>query len=628
MLDHELVLKCNELCLIGKEHSFAAQNESGLFARDTRFLSELSLTLGDLSLEVLTMQEISPTHLRIYSTNMRRTDALQPHEIVVVTNLILGTELTVNMTAHNYSRIAFASPMTLLVAADFLDMFEVRGIARVDSVVPQPIVREGAGCALSALASDGVMLTTTVAWSGDPAVRSWGEDISGVELIWQLDLAAGDMATHEVVITPVPHGAPFVMPPLDDPQHLFTTAAPFATGDSELDDYLNSSDRDLALLQTSFPEGAIPAAGIPWFIAPFGRDSMITCLQTMHRYPYRAQSALWVLASLQGEKIDPYREEQPGKIAHEMRYGELSRRGRIPHTPYYGSIDATPLFLMTLVACDAVLQDDAFFAEMRPHAERAFAWIEQYGDLDGDGLIEFAGKQEDAAHISQQGWKDSFDSLHFADGREVKGPIALVEPQAYVYAAYAGYAEALARRGEDDSAFRARAERLREVIERLFWMEDVGFYAQALDGDKQPVDAISSNAGHVLFCGVPSEEHATSVAARLAQPDMNGGWGIRTLSSEMATYNPISYHNGSVWPHDVSLGMMGLYRYGHIEQAQTIARQLVKLAGYDPRRRLAELYGGYADDGNGPVPYPVSCSPQAWAAGAGMLVAQVLTRQL
>lgn len=625
MLDHEYVLKCNELCLIGKEHSFATQNESGLFARDTRFLSELSLTLGDLSLEVLTMQEISPTHLRIYSTNMRPTAVLQPHELVIVTDLMLGTQLTVSMAAHNYSRTRITSPMTLIVAADFLDMFEVRGIARIDSVVPQPIVREDTGCTLSARASDGVTLTTNIAWTGDPVVRAWGEEVSAVELAWPLDLAAGEMQGQQVSITPVPYGAPFVMPPSDDPQHLFTTAAPFVTGDSLLDDYLNRSDRDLAVLQTSFPEGVIPAAGIPWFIAPFGRDSMITCLQTMHRYPYRAQSALRVLASLQGEKIDPYREEQPGKIAHEMRYGELSRRGRIPHTPYYGSVDSTPLFLMTLVACDAVLQDDAFFAEMRSHAERAFAWIENYGDLDGDGLIEFAGTQDDAAHISQQGWKDSFDSLHFADGRDVKGPIALVEPQAYVYAAYAGYADALARRGEDDTAYRARAEQLRETIERLFWMEDVGFYAQALDGDKQPVDAISSNAGHVLFCGVPSQEHADRVAERLAQPDMNGGWGIRTLSSEMATYNPISYHNGSVWPHDVSLGMMGLFRYGHIDQAQTIARQLVKLAGYDSRLRLAELYGGYADDGNGPVPYPVSCSPQAWAAGAGMLVAEVLS---
>ena len=624
MLNSDLTLKHNELCLIGKQHSFAAQNERGLFARDTRYLSDLSLQLGDVPLETVTIQELAADRVRIYATNMQPLVQHQPHEIAIVTNLTLGTTLQVDVTVHNYGRAPFAAPLSITVAADFQDMFTVRGLAAIDPVTPQPASIDAESAVLSAVASDGVVLATSVSWSSLATVAIGSTPEAGIALTWPCDLPAGAMQRDQLDIAPVPPGAALTALPDTDPHHLFTTATPFASGDADLDRFLNQCDRDLATLQTSFPAGVMPAAGIPWFIAPFGRDSLIVALQSLHRYPWRAQQTLRVLASLQGEKVDPYREEQPGKILHEMRYGELSRRGSIPHTPYYGSIDATPLFVMTLAACDAALPDDAFFDEMRQPAERAFVWIEEYGDLDGDGLIEFAGDAADLAHIAQQGWKDSADSLHFADGREVGGPIALIEPQAYVYAAYAGYAAALERRGEDASAYLAKAERIRDAIEQQFWLEDVGYYAQALDGHTQPVDSIASNAGHVLYCGVASQEHADRVAERLAAVDMNGGWGIRTLSTQMSTYNPLSYHNGSVWPHDVSLAMAGLAAYGHEEQAKVLARQLVKLGGFDPRLRLAELYGGYADDGAGPVPYPVSCSPQAWAAGAGLLVAQVL----
>ena len=625
MLQNELMLKNNELCLVGKAHSHAVENESGLYARDTRFLSELDLTLGDLELELLTTQQLSGSELRIVSTNMRPYGDMQPHEVLVTIDLALTSTLEVSIHVENFSRYPLDAVMNLVAASDFRDMFDVRGMTPPERIAPQEPGIEPGDATLRARASDGIELRTHIRWSGDAiAVATPADDASRITLTDHVQLAHSQARDLRVTIQPQPSDAPVVATPSDDPYHLYTTAQPYATGDSELDRFLNQCDADLALLQTSFPQGVIPAAGVPWFICPFGRDSMITSLQAMRRYPYRAQEALRVLAGLQGREYNTFKEEQPGKIPHEMRYGEMARLGQVPHAPYYGSIDSTPLFLMTLAACDDTLPDDAFFAEMRPHAERAFAWIETDGDLDGDGLIEFAGKQQDNTHISQQGWKDSFDSLHFADGREVSGPIALVEPQAYIYAAYAGYSRALERRGEDGSAYAAKAERIRDAIETQFWLEDAGFYAQALDGNKQPVDAISSNAGHVLFCGVASQEHADRVAERFARPDMNGGWGIRTLSADMATYNPMAYHNGSVWPHDVSLAMKGLHHYGHQDQAATIARQLVKLASYDPRYRLAELYSGFADTGNGPVPYPVSCSPQAWAAGAGMLIAQVL----
>lgn len=624
MLGHNLTLKCNELCLIGNRASQSNQSGSGLYARDTRFLSDLSLDLGDDSpVELLSLEELSAATARLTFTNMVPISDMQPHQLLVEVMLTLTTGLEVNLAIQNYSGSAIALTPCVGIDADFRDMFDVRGMPPVETLTLQAPEMSAIGATLGAIASDGSMLHTRLHWDAGhaPTVAPSG---TGLSVCWPITLAAGDRFVTSLRIEPMPHGQPLAAPPANDPQHLFTVGPRFATGDPDLDRFLNKCDNDLATLQTSFPEGVIAAAGIPWFIAPFGRDSLITALQTMHRYPHRAQSTLRVLAQLQGEKIDPFREEQPGKIAHEMRYGEMARTGQIPHTPYYGSIDSTPLFVMTLAACDAVLPDVAFFTELLPHAERAFTWIEQYGDMDGDGLIEFAGLSPDATHISQQGWKDSFDSLHFADGREVTGPIALIEPQAYVYAAYAGFADACDRHGLDATPYRTKAEALRQTIEDTFWLEDAGFYAQALDGTKQPVDAISSNAGHLLFCGVPGPERAALVARRLAEPDMNSGWGIRTLSTRMATYNPMSYHNGSVWPHDVSLIMAGLYRYGHTEFARELARQLIHLASFDPCNRLAELYCGFADDGHAPVPYPVSCSPQAWAAGAGMLIAQVL----
>jgi glycogen debranching enzyme len=346
----------------------------------------------------------------------------------------------------------------------------------------------------------------------------------------------------------------------------------------------------------------------------------------MHAYPGRIASTLHLLASLQGEKDDAWREEEPGKILHEMRYGDMARSGQAPHNPYYGSIDSTPLFVMTFAQYYLWHQDEALYDELVPNVRRALEWIETRGDLDGDGLIEFAAKASDSVHISQQGWKDSFDSLHFADGREVDGPIALVEVQGYVYAAYAWLAEAARQRGDGPWAgeLAARSERIRSLVEDRFWMDDVGYYAQALDGAKQQVDAISSNPGHLLFCGLPSEDRATRVARMMESPELNCGWGIRTLGTSMGTYNPLSYHNGSIWPHDSSLAMAGLARYGYQDLAESLVLGLIALSRFAPRNRLAELYCGFPlaeDIGpiNYPVNYPVSCIPQAWAAATGLL---------
>jgi glycogen debranching enzyme len=382
------------------------------------------------------------------------------------------------------------------------------------------------------------------------------------------------------------------------------------------------------MLQTSFPHGRLTAAGIPWFVAPFGRDSLIAGLQTLHIAPGYATDTLRTLAALQGDTTDAFREEEPGKILHEMRYGEMARLGEIPHTPYFGSVDATPLFVMLFAETVRWTADEAFYRELLPNVQRALEWIERCGDRDGDGLVEYTTLTADAAHIAHQGWKDSHDSLHDIAGRPCSGTIALVEVQGYVHAAYRWLSELAELYGDASWAadLRARSERIRCLVEEQFWLPDAGYYAQALDEEKDAVAAISSNSGHLLYCGLPSVERGRAVAARLRQADLDSGWGVRTLAAGMAAYNPMSYHNGSVWPHDNSLIAAGLARYGEVGGLERIASALFSAAERLPDRRLPELYCGFPRDEHAaaPVPYPVSCSPQAWAAGAAPLLVRAM----
>ncbi len=372
----------------------------------------------------------------------------------------------------------------------------------------------------------------------------------------------------------------------------------------------------------------MPAAGIPWFVAPFGRDSLIVGLQTLHLRPESALGTLQVLATLQGNEVVRETEEEPGKILHEMRYGEMARAREIPHRPYYGTVDATPLFAW-LVAEAALWTGDAeVWRRFKPHAERALQWCEEYGDLDGDGLIEYSTATQSSAHISHKVWKDSHDSLHYPDGRPVTGLIAAVEVQGYLFAAYDRLAIAAGQFGDVEWGqwLRERAEAVRATVESQFWLEDEGYYAQALNGEKQPIGSISSNPGHLLFAGLPAPERAQRVAARMISSDLDSGWGLRTLSAASASYNPMSYHNGSVWPHDNSLAIAGLYRYGLANEGARLVDGLLAAATADPKLRLPELYCGFprGDADTAPVAYPVSCSPQAWAAGALPLIVRAM----
>jgi glycogen debranching enzyme len=357
----------------------------------------------------------------------------------------------------------------------------------------------------------------------------------------------------------------------------------------------------------------------------FGRDALLTSLQLLAVNPGLALETLETLAGLQGSRQDPWRDEEPGKIVHEVRRGELAGAGVIPQTRYYGTVDATPLFVLLFAMHFEWTADRRFAERLLPNVTAALEWIDRHGDIDGDGFVEYLCRSPLGS--ANQGWKDSPDSVVHTDGRQAVGPIALSEVQGYAYMAkvrVAGVFEAL---GDRTAAARLRAEAvaLRRRFDAAFWMEDEGCFAMALDGDKRQVRTVTSNPGHCLYSGIVEDDKAELLARRLVQPDMFSGWGIRTMSATAAAYNPMSYHNGSVWPHDTALIAAGLYRSGFVEPADRVAAALFDAASHSRDLRLPELFGGFSRRAaGGPVAYPTACAPQAWAAGAPFLILQAM----
>ena len=403
-------------------------------------------------------------------------------------------------------------------------------------------------------------------------------------------------------------------------------APKLVTDDEVLQEAYDQALVDLgALLMDDGSGRSILAAGLPWFMAIFGRDSLISAYQTLLLGPRLAQDTLAILARYQATAVNDFRDAQPGKIPHEIRRGELSVLDQMPHSRYYGTADATPLFLVLLSEVYRWTGDLEFIKTLLPAARWALEWIDRYGDLDGDGFVEYERRTQHG--LRNQGWKDSNDSIVFADGQLASGPIALCEVQGYVYDAKLRLAELLTLTGDEagGAALRKAAEDLRRRFEDAFWMPEYGFYALALDGRKRRVDSIVSNAGHCLWSGIVAPERAAQIAERLTAPDMFTGWGIRTMSSEMRAYNPISYHNGSVWPHDTCLAAAGLARYGFDREAGTILRGLIDATDHLPRHRLPEVFGGFARRRRGfPPAYPTANAPQAWATGAVVLAVRLL----
>jgi glycogen debranching enzyme len=387
-------------------------------------------------------------------------------------------------------------------------------------------------------------------------------------------------------------------------------------------EWLGKSRSDLALLTTRMETGPYPYAGIPWFSTAFGRDAIITAWQILWFEPSLAKGVLRYLAAHQAQERSAFRDSAPGKIMHETRKGEMPALGEVPFGRYYGGVDTTPLFVALADAYQARTGDDRLIDELWPALERAMHWIEHDGDSDGDGLIDYARGQDSG--LSNQGWKDSEDSVFHADGRYPSGPIALVEVQGYAFAAYRGMARLAERRGEigQGMLWRQKAQRLREKVETLFWMEERGYYGIAVDGQGQLCRVLSSNPGHLLFCGLPTPERARKVSDQLLSGAFNSGWGLRTLAAGEARFNPISYHNGSVWPHDTALCVMGLSRYGERDGVVKLTADLFETASR-MGMRLPELFCGFPrSPGEPPVAYPVACLPQAWAAGSVFMMLQ------
>jgi glycogen debranching enzyme len=643
LVDDHVVLKHGELYVVcGPDGDIRtdARND-GLYFRDMRHLSQMRLAVDGWPLDLLSDSADAIDRQTLYLTNATGGTHFEAvaRSLAIIRDRTLDGALVERVSFTNHSRDVLSLTVRMALAADFRDAFDIRGFAAADE---PPTVRAkavGNRFDLQRDTPDGFHYRTCIAVTPRPTgatvpTRAEGTPEARIELTHVITLAPGGSTTIEYRITPeVLDGAgerqlPIRLATGDDPVRESPRFTTVATSNEVFDSVLHRSIDDLSGLVTPLPGGqTIVAAGLPWYVAPFGRDSLIVGRQLLPFNPSFLAGALRFLASVQGERDDPSRDEQPGRIVHEVRFGDLSRRGVIPFSRYYGTVDATPLFLLMLTEYLDWTGDDALFDALRPNVERALEWIATSGDSNGDGFVEY--QRRAGGGLSNQGWKDSHDSLEHVDGSAVNGPISLIEVQGYVYAAKIGLARHLERRGEHERAAEllADAERLRDQINDRFWMPEHDYYAEALDGDGRQLAGIASNPVHLLACGVPDDRQAAAIVARAFAPDMFSGWGIRTLAASMPHYNPVSYHRGSVWPHDNGFALWGLRRNFAIQPLERLATALFDAAAYVPRQRLPELISGFTREGTPseiPIAYPISCSPQAWAAGVPLVIVETL----
>jgi glycogen debranching enzyme len=620
----------SSFCISSGSGDMVPGSPHGLFFQDTRFLSRLQLEVNESLPEPLAAAITDPFSA-VVACRTRPTVGKADSHLLIFRSRWIGRGMREDIEVRNFGDEPAYCSLTLTVDSDFANLFEVKegrptapGDRSVEANartityrIQRGSVRRGVRIEFgdgATIAGDRVTFEVIV-----PAEGSWSTCIQVSPIIDEEPIEPRYKCGESVDrSTPVQRLArwrrqiPILQTDYDDLREVVTRSA-----------------EDLGALRIfdpDHPERAVIAAGAPWFMTLFGRDSLITSWFALIVDPELALGVLQTLARFQGEKVDPRNDEEPGRILHEMRFGESATLSLGSGRIYYGSADATPLFVMLLGELRrwGLARDDV--DELLPHADRAIEWIETHGDKDGDGYVEYQRMSDRG--LQNQGWKDSWDGVRFANGDIARAPIALCEVQAYVYSAYLARAHFATEVGDATTStlYREKAADLKHRFNRDFWLPDKGWFAIGLDQDKRPIDSLTSNMGHCLWAGIVEPELAAEVADRLTSPELFTGWGIRTLGRNMGGYNPISYHCGSVWPHDNAIAAAGLMRYGFVEQSQKLMMAMID-AAMSQGGRLPELFSGL-DRHEFPtvVSYPTSCSPQAWAAAAPLLFLRTMLR--
>lgn len=624
-----ILMEGTTFCIADARGDVGAQRASGLFVRDTRILSIWRLTLSGHRLDTLRVHHESP-HKAIFLVSSPSGPDRDDSELVISRRRFVGDGMREDVIIRNPSRVPTNVELELEVDADFADLFEVKD-GRIDKIDRPRFVPGENEIDLSVVRADsefGVTIESDRAAATHPGGLRWTVELGGYEM-WSTTLQVVPRMRGERIEPHHQFGtAPEHAEPVRRRREFHKNAPSLETADRDLLDVLACSLEDLATLRIfdpDQPDSPVIAAGAPWFMALFGRDSLLTSMMLLPIDTSLVVGTLTTLGAHQGRDVDPSTEEAPGRILHELRFGPSGTLALGGKNAYYGTADATPLFVMAvgeLLRWQPSLVTDDLVAQ----ADRALEWMLTFGGHDGTGFITYARSTERG--LANQGWKDSWDGVNFADGTLAQAPVALVEVQAYAYAAYLARADVAAAAGDDrlSAEWRNRAVNLRRVFNETFWIPDKEWYAVGLDGDGAPIDALTSNIGHCLWTGIADDDKAASVVNHLLSPEMFTGWGIRTLSSDMGAYNPMRYHNGTVWPHDTAICAAGIARYGYMRQAQQVAVGLLDAAAFF-NGRLPELFGGFArHDIPFPVPYPAACSPQAWAAAAPMALLSTLLR--
>ena len=614
-------------------------SEKGLYFRDTRMISSYAITLNGEPWELLNAAAVIYFACQTFLTNSAfddETGEVPRHTVAMQIGRTIDDGLHEDFDLTNHGDRAIRLRLELKISSDFADLFEVRKDSRARR-----------GSARSEWSADESSLTTTFENGSFRRglilrTRNASSPVSYANgaLVFDISLEAG-ASWHVCLVhtfddrdgeTEAPSHCVEAVAESEPAKRLgrwVKNVTKVESSNEELYRLFRRGVEDIAALR--LPIGGkddlsfVPAGGVPWFAAMFGRDSLIASLQTLHIFPDFARGTLDLLGSTQAHERDDFRDAEPGRIAHEMRQGELAQLGKIPHTPYFGTADATALYLILLHDTWRWCGDDSLLRRHLETAEGCLAWIDDYGDRDGDGFQEYGTRSPKG--IENQGWKDSDDSILYPDGSKVEAPKALCELQGYVYDAWVRMAVVYETLGDASRAreLRAKAADLFQRFNRAFWDEDLGFYVLGLDADKKPIRTIASNAGHCLWSGIVPPDRAARIVERLMKKDMWSGWGVRTLSAQHPAYNPHSYHNGSVWPHDNAILAMGFKRYGHTEEAARIARAMSDAASYFALQRLPELFAGIERNAtNFPVQYLGANVPQAWSAGSVFFLVSAL----